>query len=200
MEQIPHSLGEAQRNIPWRRQWPIILFHTGDYDTKEPQKEFFSAIRENEWSRDVYHQLRNRIEFVKLDFKLPPEVPEDKSIYKPQVSEDKWPGMLCGSLLNLRLLIRITRLRVSTYVPILRPTDLLPSTSNKPDVLHAIGHRFLHHQTIMLRPNSPDTSKEPYICVQPNYTGRGIRRPGHVESYRPVCSCASRGRGETTAQ
>jgi len=100
MEQIPHSLGEAQRNIPWRRQWPIILFHTGDYDTKESQKEFFSAIRENEWSRDVYHQLRNRIEFVKLDFKLPPGVPEDKSIYKPQVSEDKWPGMLCGSFVE----------------------------------------------------------------------------------------------------
>lgn len=93
MEDIPHSLGEAQRNIPWRRQWPIILFHTGDYDTEDSRNEFFSAIRENEWSQNVYHQLRNRIEFVKLNFTLPPGIPEDKSIYKPQVSEDKWPGM-----------------------------------------------------------------------------------------------------------
>lgn len=92
MEDIPHSLGEAQRNIPWQRQWPIILFHTGDYDSQEARDEFYGVIQENEWSKDVYYHLRNRIEFVKLEFKLPPGVPEDKAVYKPQVSEEKWPG------------------------------------------------------------------------------------------------------------
>lgn len=98
MNDIPHSLGEMQRHIPWRRQWPVILFHTGDYDSTEAQQEFFDTIRENEWSRDVFEELRKRIEFVKLEFKLPPGMPEDKSVYKPQVSEDKWPGARILSL------------------------------------------------------------------------------------------------------
>src|ERR1700712_4666029 len=38
MEDIPHSLSEAQRQIPWRSQWPIVLFHTGDYDTTEQRR------------------------------------------------------------------------------------------------------------------------------------------------------------------
>ncbi|KAF8293598.1 nucleotide-diphospho-sugar transferase [Clavulina sp. PMI_390] len=74
------------------RQWPIILFHTGDYDSKEARDEFHATIKDNQWSSDVYQQLRNRIEFHKLNFVLPPGVPEDKSVYKPQVSEEKWPG------------------------------------------------------------------------------------------------------------
>jgi hypothetical protein len=191
MEDIPHSLGEAQRNIPWRRQWPIILFHTGDYDAEDSRNEFFSAIRENEWSHDVYHQLRNRIEFVKLNFKWPPGVPENKSIYKPQVSEEKWPGMSLG----LRRFPHLygSASRIPTHVQILRTTDLFPSTNRKFDVLLAIGHRLLHHETIMFRPHSPDTSKQARICVQQNYARRGIRRPGNVESYRPIRSCASGG-------
>lgn len=92
MDDIPHSLGEAQRNIPWQRQWPIVLFHTGEYDAQDARDEFYTVIKENKWSRDVYFQLRNRIEFVKLEFQLPPGIPEDKSVYKPQVSEEKWPG------------------------------------------------------------------------------------------------------------
>lgn len=92
MEDIPHSLSEAQRQIPWRSQWPMVLFHTGDYDTEEQRREFWETIRTNEWSRDVYELLKNRVEFHKLEFELPAGMPKDKSVYKPQVSEDKWPG------------------------------------------------------------------------------------------------------------
>lgn len=92
MNDIPHSLGEMQRNIPWVKQWPIILFHTGEYDGQEAREEFWERITVDMFTLDVYEQLRERIEWVKLEFSLPEGVPEDKSVYKPQVSEEKWPG------------------------------------------------------------------------------------------------------------
>lgn len=92
MEVTAQSLGLQQRNIPWRRQWPIVLFHTGDYNTQASRNEFWDAIRESEWTKDVYQELVDRVEFVQLEFTLPPGMPDDVDVYKPQVSADRWPG------------------------------------------------------------------------------------------------------------
>lgn len=92
MDVLPESLGKAQLHVNWRSQWPIILFHTGDFDTVQSQLAFYTALKNNKWSGQVYYELRNRIEFVHLDWTFPPGVSSNITEYKPEEFAHRWPG------------------------------------------------------------------------------------------------------------
>ena len=89
-----HSLGSLQLHIPWRSQWPIVLFHTGDFDDHNSLAEFYAKLEENEWTKTVHSQLRRRVEFVRIEFTFPPGVSPDIKVYKPKVFDFRWPGKL----------------------------------------------------------------------------------------------------------
>lgn len=92
MEELPESLGKAQRHVVWREQWPIVLFHTGEFDSIDVQMDFWDAVMKNEWSGPVYLELLNRVEFVRLDWSLPEGVNPDIDVYKPEEFAHRWPG------------------------------------------------------------------------------------------------------------
>lgn len=86
------SLGKMQRHVAWRRQWPILLFHTGEFDSEESQTRFYEDMKTHEWSDMVYLSLKQRIEFIKFDFAFPPGVSSDINVYKPEEFAHRWPG------------------------------------------------------------------------------------------------------------
>jgi len=87
-----HSLGSLQLNIPWHSQWPIILFHTGDFDDHQVLAEFYTKLEKNKWTKTVHSKLRQRIEFVNIEFTFPAGVSPDINVYKPEVFDFWWPG------------------------------------------------------------------------------------------------------------
>jgi len=92
LEDTLHSLGSLQLNIPWRSQWPIILFHTGDFDDHRVLAEFYTKLEKNKWTKTVHSKLRQRIEFVNIEFTFPAGVSSDVNVYKPEVFDFWWPG------------------------------------------------------------------------------------------------------------
>jgi hypothetical protein len=87
-----HSLGSLQLYIPWRSQWPIILFHTGDFDDHEVVSEFYTKLEEDKWTKRLHSRLRKRIQFLKIEFTFPPAVSPDINVYKPEEFGWRWPG------------------------------------------------------------------------------------------------------------
>jgi hypothetical protein len=92
LDDTMHSLGSLQRYIPWHSQWPIILFHTGDFDDQEVLAEFYAKLEEDEWTKELHSQLQERIEFVRIEFTFPPGVSPDINVYKPEEWGFRWPG------------------------------------------------------------------------------------------------------------
>ncbi|KAF8311368.1 nucleotide-diphospho-sugar transferase [Clavulina sp. PMI_390] len=92
LDSLVQSLSLMQQNIPWKRQWPIILFHTGDYDEVEEQQRLFDYMLDYPWSRGGALEVQKRIEFIRLDLSFPPGVSPDICVYKPEIFEDRWPG------------------------------------------------------------------------------------------------------------
>lgn len=123
LEETLHSIGSLQLYIPWRSQWPILLLHTGDFDEPEMVEEFYGKLKTHGRTRQFYSQLRQRLEFVRVEFKFPPGVSPDRDVFKPEVWADRWPGrhphgrpesssLLIGGLPHT--------CSISTYVPLLR--------------------------------------------------------------------------------
>lgn len=92
MNMFVESLGRAQLYVSWRSQWPIILFHSGDFDSELSRSELYTALKSDEWSGQVYFELQNRIEFIKLDWAFPPGVSPNISVYQPEEFIHVWPG------------------------------------------------------------------------------------------------------------
>ncbi|KAK6997523.1 hypothetical protein R3P38DRAFT_3285953 [Favolaschia claudopus] len=69
------SLLLVQKNIPWRYQWPILLFHAGIYDSADNQSEFFdnirNAIEDNAATTEDFDKLIKRIEFITMSIFFP---------------------------------------------------------------------------------------------------------------------------------
>ncbi|KAJ7368732.1 glycosyltransferase family 15 protein [Mycena albidolilacea] len=94
-ESISRSLLLLQKNIPWRHQWPILLFHAGIYDSVDSQAQFLEGIRgaaaANNATVEDTEKLLKRIEFVHFKHDLPAGIPLEVDGYNP-VFGDKWPG------------------------------------------------------------------------------------------------------------
>ncbi|KAF8311369.1 nucleotide-diphospho-sugar transferase [Clavulina sp. PMI_390] len=92
LDSLVQSLSLMQRNIAWKRQWPIILFHDRDFDYELQQKRLFEYMLDLPWSREGALEVQKRVEFIHLDLPFPPGVSPDICIYKPEIFEDRWPG------------------------------------------------------------------------------------------------------------
>ncbi|KIJ93034.1 glycosyltransferase family 15 protein [Laccaria amethystina LaAM-08-1] len=92
-DELLESLASVNVYLPHRDPWPIILFHTGDFDDTPDQDDFLATLREkiggasNRSDRD----FSDRVEFVKLDWVLPEGIPHTKEELDP-VSPSSWPG------------------------------------------------------------------------------------------------------------
>ncbi|KAJ7754471.1 glycolipid 2-alpha-mannosyltransferase-domain-containing protein [Mycena metata] len=94
-DSIYRSLALVQKNVPWRYEWPILLFHAGTYDTDAGQTAFRDKLRstaadQNLTARDT-DALLERIDFIHVSHTVPPGIPTDPKVYKP-VWIDMWPG------------------------------------------------------------------------------------------------------------
>ncbi|KAJ7037860.1 glycolipid 2-alpha-mannosyltransferase-domain-containing protein [Mycena alexandri] len=94
-DSIFRSLSLLQKNVPWRYEWPILLFHAGPYDTDVGQAAFLDKLRITAAANNLTAQdtetLLKRIEFIHVGHTLPQGIPADPKEYKP-VWLDMWPG------------------------------------------------------------------------------------------------------------
>ena len=86
------SLSYLFTNVPLRA-WPIIIFHTGEFREPAYRKEFkfrlYDYIKGSDRRRA--YLFVERLEFIELEFKLPPGIPDDVEVLKP-VYDFVWPG------------------------------------------------------------------------------------------------------------
>ena len=90
------SLASVHRNVPTAQPWPIVLFHTGDYDEIAAQRDFVADMRdrikaEENSSIEISESFAGRIEYVKIEFPWPEDFPKDKALVDP-VFPSVWPG------------------------------------------------------------------------------------------------------------
>jgi hypothetical protein len=91
VSELLDSLASVNRDVPGH-PWPVILFHTGDFDEETPRMEFLSHLHDHIGAENGSRALSDRIEFVKLDWQLPIGISSDVKIVDP-VEADRWPGM-----------------------------------------------------------------------------------------------------------
>ena len=86
------SLASVNRNVPGP-PWPVILFHTGDFDEEGPRIEFVDNVYHHLGANNGSKAFSERIEFVKLDWQLPKGISSDVDVVDP-VFAHRWPGVL----------------------------------------------------------------------------------------------------------
>jgi mannosyltransferase len=90
--QLLESLESVYRYLPGH-PWPVILFHTGDFDEESPRTNLIGHLHDLIGVGNASRAFSDRIEFVKLDWQLPKGISSDKNIVDP-VDAHRWPGML----------------------------------------------------------------------------------------------------------
>jgi len=88
--ELLESLASVDRNLPGH-PWPIVLFHTGDFDHDFEREEFLSLLHNYLGADSGSEAFVERIEFVKLDWQLPKGIPPDVDVIKP-VDSHRWPS------------------------------------------------------------------------------------------------------------
>ena len=87
------SLELLDTNLPTRSQWPIILFHTGDYDGPAARELLVERLHEEIDDESRYDRIVARLEYEKLEWKLPEGIPNDVNLVDPvPFHRDRWPG------------------------------------------------------------------------------------------------------------
>ena len=87
------SLASVNANLPLAQPWPIVLFHTGDYDAESSRKDFIIQLHNRIGVENGSLDFASKIEFVKLDWRLPEGIPADKEVLDP-IDAYRWPGKL----------------------------------------------------------------------------------------------------------
>ena len=92
-DELLESLASVNAYLSLRDPWPIILFHTGDFDETPVQDDFLASLRKKIGGPSNHSQgdFSDRVEFVKLDWVLPEGIPHTKEELDP-VSPSSWPG------------------------------------------------------------------------------------------------------------
>lgn len=85
------SLASVKRNLPGP-PWPVILFHTGDFDEEGRRIELVDNVYNHLGANNGSKEFSERIEFVKLDWRLPKGISSDVDVVDP-VFAHRWPGM-----------------------------------------------------------------------------------------------------------
>lgn len=84
------SLASIHTNLPGP-PWPIVLFHTGDFDDERTRTELIARIVNHLGEASASSLFAERIEFVKLDWRLPQGIPANKELLDP-IESYRWPG------------------------------------------------------------------------------------------------------------
>ena len=76
--------------------WPIILFHTGDFDHVEARSDLLGLLAESlidvaNMSSPMHLSFVIRIQFTKLHWSLPAGIPNNVTLVDP-VDSPVWPG------------------------------------------------------------------------------------------------------------
>jgi len=87
------SLASVDANLPLAQPWPIVLFHTGDFDAESSRKDFIIQLHNRIGVENGSLDFASKIEFVKLDWRLPEGIPADKEALNP-IDSYRWPGKL----------------------------------------------------------------------------------------------------------
>ena len=90
VSELLESLASIDANLPGP-SWPIVLFHTGDFDDKHEHTGLIAQVQIYIGERNGSLPFAKRIEFAKLDWKLPVGIPADKDIVDP-IDSGRWPG------------------------------------------------------------------------------------------------------------
>jgi mannosyltransferase len=88
--ELLESLASVNRNLPGR-PWPIVLFHTGDFDHDIEREEFLNLLHNYLGADSASEAFMERIEFVKLEWRLPNGISPDVEVVKP-VDSYRWPS------------------------------------------------------------------------------------------------------------
>ncbi|KAF9514049.1 glycosyltransferase family 15 protein [Hydnum rufescens UP504] len=99
-QSIPYTaaiiyLASVRRSAELVRQWPIILFHTGDFDYAGPRSELLARL-ETSLSKVATTQAR-----LYLHWSLPEGIPDNITLVDP-VQAGSWPGKLSSNVRFLR--------------------------------------------------------------------------------------------------
>ncbi|KAJ7622963.1 hypothetical protein B0H17DRAFT_1151541 [Mycena rosella] len=148
------SLSLVHKNIPWRYQWPVLIFHAGAYDTRERRDEFGTLLRN---VTGIYgltveetEQLVRRLEFVSAHHELPEGVPTDGAKDDPVFSHE-WPAYhhMCA-FYTYKIL---SHPRITPFTYFLRLDDdssiLAPGTCIDPfEYMHAHNLSYAYREKI----------------------------------------------------
>ncbi|KAF9030148.1 nucleotide-diphospho-sugar transferase [Hymenopellis radicata] len=84
------SLASLHANLPGH-PWPVVLFHTGDFDDVEAQQTLVRQVDEYLGADAESMRFAARLEFVKLEWALPEGIPDNVTQVDP-VEAFRWPG------------------------------------------------------------------------------------------------------------
>ena len=88
--ELLQSLAALHANVPGPN-WPIILYHTGDYDEESTRSNFISEVRSFIGAENGSGAFSDRLEFVRLDWKWPVDIPTNVDEIQP-FQPHVWPG------------------------------------------------------------------------------------------------------------
>jgi mannosyltransferase len=88
--ELLESLASVNRNLP-AHPWPIVLFHTGDFNRDIEHEEFLNLLHNYLGADNGSEAFVERIEFVKLEWQLPKGISPDVEVVNP-VDSHRWPS------------------------------------------------------------------------------------------------------------
>jgi len=148
LSELFQSLALVHLNLPTAKPWPIVLFHTGDFDAEAARLDFFTQLRDQVTVENGSSSLEGRIEFVKLDWQLPEGIPHDKDVLDP-VWAQAWPGYQHMCAFFTSKIFDHPRLRSVTYYLRLDTDSFIeePLCYDPIEVMHVrnriYGYRYL---------------------------------------------------------
>ncbi len=141
------SLASLHAKLPGH-PWPILMFHTGDFDDAAAQQTLIRQVDEYLGGDAESMLFAARLEFVKLDWALPEGIPDNVTQVDP-IEAFRWPGT-SRSCLVYSIPLTVLMDRLPPHVRVLRRAHLHAPEAAGRDVLHAYGHRLAHRGAALL--------------------------------------------------
>lgn len=90
VSELLESLASLHKNLPGP-PWPIVLYHTGDFDAADTRQGFVSELQAYIGAANGSWAFSERVEFVRLDWRWPEGTSSDVDVLQP-VMPHVWPG------------------------------------------------------------------------------------------------------------
>lgn len=103
ISELLESFASLNANLPGY-PWPIVLFHTGDFDEQSTRTELLNQVHAHLGGKNGSLHFTSRIEFVKLDWTLPEGISSDIKVVDP-VHPEVWPGKLATYTIDMNVFI-----------------------------------------------------------------------------------------------